>query len=92
MAKKPFNPVIPDYTQKREKEKEVHLDFQPCCECGKAIEEGYYARYGNGGVCSKTCMQAKEKKPRYPAPSPEFLQQLEIQDDLTDGFQTDPSV
>jgi len=81
---KPFNGIPLDYTPKKVVEKEVHLDFEPCCECGKVIEEGYYARYGNGGVCSKTCMQEKDKKPRYPLPSPEFLQQLEIQDGLND--------
>lgn len=66
--KKPFNPVIPDYTPRSEKKKEevVSLSFNPCCHCGKAIVQGYYGRWGNAGTCSKTCEKEQEKKPRYP--------------------------
>lgn len=66
--KKPFNPVIPDYTPKSEKGKkeEVSLIFKPCCNCGKKITDGYYGRYGDGGVCSKTCNIVQEQKPKYP--------------------------
>lgn len=59
------NPVI-DYTPKRKGEggeKEVTLQFTPCIHCGKAIMEGYYGRFGNGGVCSKTCNTAQAQKP-----------------------------
>lgn len=68
--KKPFNPVIPGYTPRGEKGKkeEVSLVFEPCCHCGKKITDGYYGRYGNGGVCSKVCNIEQEKKPRYPPP------------------------
>jgi len=65
------NPVIPkgkiDYTPKSErKEQEITLSFKPCIICNKQIEEGYYARWGNGGVCSKTCNEAQSLKPLYP--------------------------
>jgi hypothetical protein len=68
--KKPFNPVIPDYTPRGEKGKkeEIKLTFSPCCNCGKSITDGYYGRYGDGGVCSKTCNTIQEAKPKYPAP------------------------
>lgn len=66
--KKPFNPVIPDYTPRSEKGKkeEIPLVFNPCCHCGKKITDGYYGRYGDGGVCSKVCNTAQALKPRYP--------------------------
>ncbi len=48
--KKPFNPVI---SPKEDIEKRIKLE--PCVECGKPIEDGYYGRYGDGGVCSKAC-------------------------------------
>lgn len=65
--KKPFNPVIPDYTPKSErKEQVVQLEFQPCIHCGKKIGDGYYARYNSSGVCSKKCMIEQDKKPKYP--------------------------
>ena len=70
--KKPFNPVIPDYTPRSSKtttsSAEVTLTFSPCCNCGKVITDGYYGRYGDGGVCSKTCNTIQEAKPKYPAP------------------------
>jgi hypothetical protein len=60
------NPVIPspiDYTPKGNKgTKEVTLTFSPCLNCHKTILEGYYGRWGNGGVCSKTCNEAQMKK------------------------------
>ncbi len=37
-----------------EQERQV-LKIDPCVECGKKIEDGYYGRYGDGGVCSKAC-------------------------------------
>jgi len=74
---KPFNPVIPDYTPKKKKEEEVKLDLKPCLNCGKAIGEGYYARYEQGGVCGKSCMLEQDKKPKYPGHTEEdFLQRL----------------
>lgn len=59
--KKPFNPVLP-----QKEEKEVKLDFKPCSNCGKKITDGYYGRFGDGGVCSKTCNAIEVAKPRYP--------------------------
>lgn len=65
--KKPFNPVIPDYTPRSEKKKveEVILQFNPCCNCGKKITDGYYGRWNESGTCSKTCEKVQEEKPRY---------------------------
>lgn len=77
--KKPFNPVIPDYTPraKKPKEEEVKLDLKPCLNCGKAISDGYYSRHGDGGTCSKKCMLEQDKKPKYPGHTEEdFLQRL----------------
>lgn len=65
--KKPFNPVIPDYTPRGEKGKkeEISIALKPCCHCGKTITDGYYGRFGDGGVCSKTCNTIQEAKPKY---------------------------
>lgn len=65
--KKHFNPVIPDYTPRSEKKKveEVVLIFNPCCNCGKKITDGYYGRWSDGGTCSKTCEKEQFAKPRY---------------------------
>jgi len=58
------NPVIPDYMPKKEREKEPTLLLEPCVECGKPITDGYYGRWGDGGVCSKICniLHMKEKR------------------------------
>jgi hypothetical protein len=66
--KKPFNPVIPDYTPKGKVEDiEKRITLEPCVECGKPIEDGYYGRWKDGGVCSKTCnilhMKKREGEP-----------------------------
>jgi hypothetical protein len=55
--KKPFNPVIPDYSPRKSTsaEKTPTLQLSPCCECGKPITDGYYGRFSDGGVCSKSC-------------------------------------
>lgn len=59
-----FKPV-PDYTPKgKPAEKEVTLSFTPCLVCGKQIVEGFYARYANGGVCSKACNAIQSEKPK----------------------------
>lgn len=53
----------PDYApHKKEEPKEVVLHFSPCCVCGKKITDGFYGRFGDGGVCSKSCNNAKEKE------------------------------
>lgn len=64
--KKPFNPIPLDYTPRKEKKGETKLDLKPCCNCGKEIGDGYYGRFGDGGVCSKDCNTAQEAKPKYP--------------------------
>lgn len=33
--------------------------------CGKTILEGYYARWDNGGVCSKDCNTKREAQPGF---------------------------
>jgi hypothetical protein len=40
--------------------KEPTLSLEPCINCHCAITDGYWARYGNGGVCSKTCSRLFE--------------------------------
>lgn len=55
------NPVI-DYRSKAEREKEPTLLFSPCLNCNKDILDGYYGRWGQGGVCSKTCNEAQMNK------------------------------
>lgn len=66
MSKRVSNPVIPDYSPKKKVEPEVSLEFKPCVSCGKAIKEGYYGRYGGGGVCSKVCNAIQAQKTKYP--------------------------
>lgn len=53
---------VPDYRTKAEREQdEVTLVFKPCCNCGKQIKAGFYGRFGDGGVCSKTCNETFTK-------------------------------
>lgn len=84
MSKRVPNPALPiDYTpKKREVVENTIPPLPPCLHCGNNITDGFYGRWGNGGVCSKNCNIEQTKKPRYPPPSLEFLQQLEQQDDL----------
>lgn len=44
------NPVLPPQFKV-----EQGIKLEPCVECGKPITDGYYGRYGDGGVCSKAC-------------------------------------
>lgn len=90
MAKRPFNPVIPNYTPRSERNKEVveHFEYKPCIICGKKITEGYYGSWNDGGTCSRKCEMEQEKKPRFQPPSLEFLQQLEQRDGLNEGFES----
>ncbi len=57
---------VVDYTPraKRAEADEVKLVFTSCCVCKKQIGEGYYGRWGDGGVCSKTCNEVMELKPK----------------------------
>ena len=84
---KPFNGIPLDYSPKKKVEQEVKLTFTPCLHCGKEIGDGFYGRFEGGGVCSKTCNTAQALKPKFPPPSKLFLQQMEQQDDLNDGFE-----
>jgi len=63
--KKPFNPVIPDYTPKGQKEAEVTLTFKPCCVCNTVITAGYYGRWGDGGTCSGKCEATRQDMQLY---------------------------
>ncbi len=64
MKQKLSNPVIPDYRPKKKEETEVTLIFSPCMVCGKTITDGYYSRWGHGGVCSRVCNAIQEEKPK----------------------------
>lgn len=52
------------YTSKEERLKEPTLVFKPCLVCQKAITDGYWGRWGDGGVCSKKCNEVMEIKPK----------------------------
>jgi hypothetical protein len=54
MKNRVSNPVIPNYAPKA-KVVEPTIKLEPCVECHKPILDGYYGRWGDGGVCSKTC-------------------------------------
>lgn len=53
-----------------QKEAENKLPFQTCMVCGKTVE-GFYARYGNAGVCNRACMQHQETVDKFPGHSAE---------------------
>jgi hypothetical protein len=76
------NPVISpvDYTPRNQPKKEEKLDFDPCLVCGKKIEDGYYARFGNSGTCSKTCMKVQDGIEKYPGhPLADFLKRFKLE-------------
>ena len=59
------NPVM---YQQKEKPKEISLIFSPCLVCEKIITDGYYGRFSDGGVCSKTCNAIQDKVRKYQQP------------------------
>jgi len=64
MAKNRYNKPAPvQYQPAKKKVEEVVLQFSPCCVCGKEILEGFYGRWGEGGVCSKHCNILKTQMP-----------------------------
>lgn len=66
MSKRLPNPVLPEGLATKL--------LLRCMVCDKSIE-GFYARYGDSGVCSGKCMKVQDQKPRYPGFSEEeFLQ------------------
>lgn len=77
MSKRVPNPVIPDFTpKKRVVEENTIPPLPPCLHCGNNITDGFYGRWGNGGVCSKNCNIEQTKKPRFPEHTEEdFLRQ-----------------
>ena len=63
-----------------QKEHRDSVKLLPCLACNKKIEDGYYARFGDGGVCSKTCMNVQAKKPRFPEYSEEnYLKRFQLE-------------
>lgn len=51
--------------QEKNKKTEQWVTIEPCLICG-TVKEGYYARYGTSGVCSRACMVEQDKLPKYP--------------------------
>ena len=51
--------------QEKNKKTEHWVTVEPCLICG-TVKEGYYARYGTSGVCSRACMVEQDKLPKYP--------------------------
>ena len=47
--------------QQKNKKPEQWVIVKPCLICG-TTKEGYYARYGDSGVCSRDCMQRKDNQ------------------------------
>lgn len=50
------------------KQQEQSVRLEPCVECGKPIVDGYFGRWGDGGVCSKTCdiLHMQQRRPYGP--------------------------
>jgi len=63
-------------TPTSKEEQEVSVNLSPCLNCGKAITDGYYGAFGEGGVCSKTCNTAQSLKPKYPNNPAEAFERL----------------
>lgn len=83
------NPALPiDYTPKKRVVTENTIPpLPPCLNCNNNITDGFYARFGDGGVCSSACMRVQAKKERFPGHTEqEFLQRQGERDDLADGF------
>jgi hypothetical protein len=55
-VKKPFNPVIPDYTQKKKIEEPQARDAQKCLICSKMTLG--WGMFSEGVVCSSMCNEA----------------------------------
>ena len=50
-----------------------------CMTCYKPIE-GFYARFGNTGTCSRMCMLVENKKPKYPGhEESDFLKRFNLE-------------
>ena len=50
-----------------------------CLFCEKQVRGGYYGQHEGGGVCSKTCEQAYQAKPKYGAHTEEaFLKKFNL--------------
>lgn len=85
MSKRIHNPALPiDYTPKQRVVTENTIPpLPPCINCNNNITDGFYGRWGNGGVCSKNCNTEQLKKPRFPEHTEqEFLQRQGEQYDL----------
>lgn len=62
MAKKQFNPVIPDYRPKTERLQVVDIPRRTCLICNK-VTQGY-GSWHEGYTCSRACEAVKEMQPR----------------------------
>jgi hypothetical protein len=54
-----------DLQAKKKQAEENSLPPCTCMICGKQVE-GYYARFGDEGVCDNVCMRVQAQKPRFP--------------------------
>ena len=63
-------------TKKKEMTDEAWI-HQPVCMVCKKEMQGYYARFGESGVCNSACMKVQDKVYRYPGHSEEdFLKRV----------------
>ncbi len=62
--KKPFNPVIPDYTPKKDRQqiKDEGIPSKPCIICSKLCKP--YGMWNDGQTCNSVCEKVKERQPR----------------------------
>lgn len=50
-----------------------------CLSCTKPVKGGYYAQHEGGGVCSKSCEQTQQAKPKYGSHTEEaFLKRFNL--------------
>lgn len=73
-----------DLQAKKQKAVEEMWIKQPVCIVCKRNCEGYYARYGESGVCGSACMRIQAKVYAYPGHTEEsFLKQFPEADNAT---------
>lgn len=58
------NPVIPDYTPKKERQQveDKGLPMKPCLICQKLCQP--YGMWADGQTCNSVCEKVKEHQPR----------------------------
>ena len=58
------NPVIPDYTPKKDRAvKDEGLPLKPCLICSKLCQP--YGMWSDGQTCTSKCEKVKESQPKY---------------------------